>query len=94
MEFGFRKHRSRYQFEFVEVRTDFTEGIGIGIAYLGKVKGFVSTFQQANCDGVLSFCIRPSKLYRFSHPVPSVRISGKEGKGVPAGSFGFDTTAL
>ncbi|XP_002512302.2 uncharacterized protein LOC8288479 [Ricinus communis] len=88
------KHRPPYQFEFVEVLTDFTKDAGIEVACLGKVKGFVSIFQQANCDEVLSFCIRPSELYRFSHRVPSVRMSGKEGEGVPACSFECDTAAL
>ncbi|KAJ9131542.1 hypothetical protein P3X46_035197 [Hevea brasiliensis] len=88
------KHRPPYQFEFVEVVTDFREDVGIGVAYLGKVKGFVSIYQQVDCNGVLSFCIRPSELYRFSHRIPSFRMTGQEGEGVPAGSFELDTAAL
>ncbi|XP_050223372.1 uncharacterized protein LOC126673321 [Mercurialis annua] len=88
------KHRPPYQFEFVEIVTDFSESIGIGVAYLGKVKGFVSIFQQVNCDGVLTFSILPNELYRFSHRVPSVRMSGVERVGVPPGSFELDTAAL
>lgn len=89
-----KKHGPPYQFEFVEVLTDFMVDVGIGVAYLGKVKGFVSVFQQADCGGVLSFCIRPSELYRFSHRIPSCRLTGKEGVGVPARSFELDTAAL
>ncbi|KAF2298582.1 hypothetical protein GH714_024199 [Hevea brasiliensis] len=58
------KHRPPYQFEFVEVVTDFREDVGIGVAYLGKVKGFVSIYQQVDCNGVLSFCIRPSERWK------------------------------
>ncbi|KDP23582.1 hypothetical protein JCGZ_23415 [Jatropha curcas] len=82
------------RFEIVEVLTDFIEDVGIGVAYLGKVKGFVSVFQRADCDDVLKFCIRPNELYRFSHRIPSFRMTGHEGKGVPAGSFELDTAAL
>ncbi|EEF41381.1 protein with unknown function [Ricinus communis] len=86
------KHRPSYQ--FVEVLTDFTKDTGIRVAYLAKVKGFVSIFQQANCDEGLSFFILPRELYRFSHRVPSVKMSGKEGLGVPEGSFECDTASL
>ncbi|KAJ9180176.1 hypothetical protein P3X46_008453 [Hevea brasiliensis] len=87
------KHRPPYQFEFVEILTNFTEDLGIGVSYLDKVKGFVSIYQQANCNGVPSFYIRPSELYRFSHRIPSCRMTGQEG-GVLAGSFELDTAAL
>ncbi|KAF2287933.1 hypothetical protein GH714_003323 [Hevea brasiliensis] len=73
------KHRPPYQFEFVEILTNFTEDLGIGVSYLDKVKGFVSIYQKANCNGVPSFYIRPSELYRFSHRIPSCRMTvGKE----------------
>ncbi|CAK7340833.1 unnamed protein product [Dovyalis caffra] len=88
------KHRPPYTFEFVEVLSDFDENFGIGVAYLHKVQGFVSIFQRAAHDGVIQFCIPPTELYKFSHRIPSFRMSGKEGDGVPAGSFELDPAAL
>jgi curved DNA-binding protein CbpA len=88
------KHRPPYMFEFVEVLSDFDENFGIGVAYLHKVKGFVSIFQRAAHDGVIQFCIPPTELYKFSHRIPSFRMSGKEGEGVPAGSFELDPASL
>ncbi|KAB5556304.1 hypothetical protein DKX38_007213 [Salix brachista] len=88
------KHRPPYRFEFVEVLSDFDENFGIGVAYLQKVKGFVSIFQRAARDRVIQFCIPPTELYKFSHRIPSFRMSGKEGVGVPAGSFELDPASL
>ncbi|KAJ4719560.1 DnaJ domain containing protein [Melia azedarach] len=88
------KHRPPHQYEFVEILTDFNETVGIGVAYLGKVKGFVSLFQQTAQHGVTSFHIAPTELYRFSHRIPSFRMTGKERYGVPAGSYEFDPASL
>ncbi|KAJ6305802.1 hypothetical protein OIU78_021183 [Salix suchowensis] len=88
------KHRPPYRFEFVEVLSDFDENFGIGVAYLQKVKGFVSIFQRAARDRVIQFCIPPTELYKFSHRIPSFRMSGKEGDGVPADSFELDPASL
>ncbi|KAG6773289.1 hypothetical protein POTOM_020554 [Populus tomentosa] len=88
------KHRPPYRFEFVEVLSDFDENFGIGVAYLQKVNGFVSIFRRAARDRVIQFCIPPTELYKFSHRIPSFRMSGKEGDGVPAGSFELDPASL
>ncbi|TXG65758.1 hypothetical protein EZV62_007033 [Acer yangbiense] len=87
-------HQPPYQYEFVEVLTDFTANVGIGVAYLGKVKRFVSVFQRIAKNGVLSFNIAPGELYRFSHRIPSFRMTGKERDGVPEGSFELDPASL
>ncbi|XVF42546.1 hypothetical protein PTKIN_Ptkin01aG0372100 [Pterospermum kingtungense] len=88
------KHKPPYQFDFVEVLTDFDGEIGIGVAYLGKVKGFVSIFQQIERDGVISFQVSSCELYRFSHRIPSFRMTGNEREGVPVGSFELDPASL
>ncbi|KAK1581929.1 hypothetical protein Q3G72_010295 [Acer saccharum] len=88
------KHRPPYEYEFVEVLTDFNENVGIVVAYLGKVKGFVGVFQRIAKNGVLSFNIAPGELYRFSHLIPSFRMTGKERDGVPEGSFELDPASL
>ncbi|OMO90937.1 hypothetical protein CCACVL1_07254 [Corchorus capsularis] len=88
------KHKPPYQFDFVEILKDFDEEMGIGVAHLGKVKGFVSLFQRIEQDGVISFTVSPRELYRFSHRIPSCRMTGKERYGVPVGSFELDPAAL
>ncbi|KAK4849866.1 hypothetical protein QYF36_001524 [Acer negundo] len=88
------EHQPPYQYEFVEVLTDFKSNVGIGVAYLGKVKGFVGVFQRIAKNGVLSFNIAPGELYRFSHRIPSFRMTGKERDGVPEGSFELDPASL
>ncbi|GAY63049.1 hypothetical protein CUMW_222480, partial [Citrus unshiu] len=88
------KHRPPYQYEFVEVLTDFDENVGIGVAYLGKVNGFVSLFKQTAHHGVISFSIAPAHMYKFSHQIPSYKMTGKEREGVPVGSFEFDPASL
>ncbi|KAJ7947397.1 DnaJ domain containing protein [Quillaja saponaria] len=83
-----------YEFEFVEILSDFVEEVGFEVAYLGKVKGFVSLFQQTKQNGILFFHVPPNELYRFSHQVPSFRMTGEEREGVPAASFELDPAAL
>ncbi|KAE8718624.1 Bifunctional 3-dehydroquinate dehydratase/shikimate dehydrogenase isoform 1 [Hibiscus syriacus] len=88
------KHKPPYQYDFVEVLTDFDKEVGIGVAHLGKVKGFVSIFRQTERDGVISFQISSFELYRFAHQVPSFRMTGNEREGIPVGSFELDPAAL
>ncbi|KAE8720955.1 Bifunctional 3-dehydroquinate dehydratase/shikimate dehydrogenase isoform 1 [Hibiscus syriacus] len=88
------KHKPPYDYDFVEVLAGFDEEVGIGVAHLCKVKGFVSIFQQTEHDGVISFHISSCELYRFSHPVPSFRMTGNEREGIPVGSFELDPASL
>ncbi|KAK2640694.1 hypothetical protein Ddye_028489 [Dipteronia dyeriana] len=88
------EHQPPYQYEFVEVLTDFKANVGVGVAYLGKVKGFVGVFQRIARNGVLSFNIAPGELYRFSHRIPCFRMAGRERDGVPKGSFELDPASL
>ncbi|CAK8544717.1 unnamed protein product [Lathyrus sativus] len=85
---------AEYQFEFVEVLSDFDEKDGVKVTYLSKVKGFVCLFQQTVQNGVGLFCVPPNELYRFSHRVPSFMMSGDERKDVPKGSFELDPAGL
>ncbi|KAG7580750.1 hypothetical protein ISN44_As08g005160 [Arabidopsis suecica] len=66
----------------------------IGVAYLGKVEGFVSVYKQAGKHGVVSLMVIPEEMQRFSHRVPSFRLNGNEKEGVPAGSFELDPAAI
>ncbi|KAH1083188.1 hypothetical protein J1N35_022949 [Gossypium stocksii] len=83
-----------YEYDIVEVVTDFDDVIGVKVAYLGKVKGFISIFRQTARYGVISFYVSSRELYRFSHQVPSFRMSGNEREDVPVGSIELDPAAL
>ncbi|KAK1583175.1 hypothetical protein Q3G72_021588 [Acer saccharum] len=88
------EHQPPYQYEFVEVLTYFVANVGIAVAYLGKVKGFVGVFQRIAKNGVLSCNIAPGERYRFSHRIPSFKMTGKKRIGVPEGSFKLDPASL
>ncbi|XP_020205050.1 LOW QUALITY PROTEIN: meiotically up-regulated gene 184 protein-like [Cajanus cajan] len=88
------KEHSEYDLEYVEILSDFVENVGIAVAYLGKVKGFVSLFQKIAKNGVNMFYVLPNELYRFSHRIPSYKMTGNEREGVPIGSFELDPAAL
>ncbi|KAK8539369.1 hypothetical protein V6N13_104390 [Hibiscus sabdariffa] len=84
----------KFEYEFVEILSDAAEGAGIQVAYLTKVKGFVSVFCPMSKNGVVANLIPPSELFRFSHKVPSFVLTGEERQGVPKGSFELDTASL
>lgn len=87
-------HKHPYEYDFVEVLSNFNDENGLGVGFLGKVEGFVSLFRQDAQDGVLQLQIPPSQMLRFSHKVPSFKMTGKEREGVPPGCFELDTAAL
>lgn len=87
-------NHKEFELEIVEVLEDFVEGAGVMVAYLDKVKGFVSLFQQTTREGAGSFKISPKEQFRFSHQIPSFRLSGRKIEGVPEGSFELDPAAL
>ncbi|CAN1196612.1 Truncated FRIGIDA-like protein 1 [Linum perenne] len=88
------KHKPPYSYDLVEILSDFTEQVGVKVAVLSKVEGFVSIFRRGGCDIDISFCVRPTQMLSFSHRVPSSRMTGEEREGVPVGSFELDTAAL
>ncbi|CAG7878350.1 unnamed protein product [Brassica rapa] len=87
-------HELPYKYDFVEIVNDFKEEAGIGAAYLGKVKGFVSLFQREAKNTVCQVQFAPERMLRFSHKVPAVKMTGMEKEGVPPGSYELDPTAL
>ncbi|CAF1939023.1 unnamed protein product [Brassica napus] len=89
-----QQHKPPYRYDLVEVVVGSKDHQGVGVAYLGKVEGFVSVFKHAAQGRVVKLVIRPDEMQRFSHRVPSVRLSGDEKEGVPAGSFELDPAAV
>ncbi|KAL2960089.1 hypothetical protein AAZX31_17G021600 [Glycine max] len=88
------KSHQLYEYEIVEILTDYVEGEGVYVAYMAKLKGFVSLFLRNINEENKSFQIPPQELFRFSHRVPSFKMTGQEGVGVPAGSYELDPGAL
>ncbi|KAJ4882516.1 hypothetical protein Rs2_32609 [Raphanus sativus] len=81
-------HRS-YEYEFVEILSDYADKAGVSVAYLHKAKGYASVFFRSRAD---IFRILPHRLYRFSHSVPSFKLTGTEG--VPKDAYELDQEAL
>ncbi|KGN46188.1 uncharacterized protein LOC101214527 [Cucumis sativus] len=84
----------QYEYEFVEILSEFTEEAGIDVALLAKVKGFSCLFCRMVKVGEKSFQVPAAELFRFSHRVPSFPLTGDEREGVPRGSFELDPAAL
>lgn len=83
-----------FEYQFVQILSDYVEDVGISVAFMDKVKGFVCLFHTTEKHRQNPFKIPPNELYRFSHQIPSVRMTGKEREGVPKGSFELDPAAL
>ncbi|CAL9230811.1 unnamed protein product, partial [Arabidopsis halleri] len=86
-------HR-KFEYEFVEVLSDYADEGGVYVAYLHKAKGFASVFFRMGTGYEGIFRILPHSLYRFSHRVPSFKLTGIEGKGVPKDAYELDKAAL
>ncbi|WMV41923.1 hypothetical protein MTR67_035308 [Solanum verrucosum] len=89
-----KEKHSKYKYEIVEVLSDFVKDVGIKVNYLDKVSGFVSLFQPTSHTKDGSFLVMPNELYKFSHQIPSFRMTGTEKEGVPVGSFELDPASL
>ncbi|PSR85166.1 DnaJ subfamily B member like [Actinidia chinensis var. chinensis] len=86
--------KRKYEFEFVEVLSDYAESVGVSVAYLGKLRGFSCLFCRTTKEGIDSCQIPPNQLFRFSHRVPSFQMRGDEREDVPKGSFELDSACL
>lgn len=83
-----------YEYEIVEVMSDFTEGDAISVIRLVKVQGFVSVFVQAMDNGSSQLNIQMKDILRFSHNIPSYRLKGDEREGIPKGSLELDCASI
>ncbi|XP_026412408.1 uncharacterized protein LOC113308139 [Papaver somniferum] len=80
-------NHTEYEYEFVEVLSDYTSGSGIPVTYLVKL---ICLFKPTKNNGIASVQIPSNEMLRFSHRVPSFRTKGKERKDVPEGYFELD----
>uniref|UniRef100_M4FEF5 DUF3444 domain-containing protein n=2 Tax=Brassica campestris TaxID=3711 RepID=M4FEF5_BRACM len=88
-----KQQKRPYSYDFVQVVSELDSG-GIGVAYLGRVEGFTSVYKLVEQNGVLQMMVTCDEMLRFSHRVPSFKLTGDEKKGVPAGSFELDPAAI
>ncbi|KAH7513264.1 hypothetical protein FEM48_Zijuj12G0178800 [Ziziphus jujuba var. spinosa] len=86
--------KRKYEYEFVEILSEFVEGVGVNVALLEKVKGFECLFCRAVKEGKEKFLVTASELLRFSHRVPSYKMIVDEVEGVPPDSFELDPASL
>ncbi|CAI8590807.1 unnamed protein product [Vicia faba] len=84
----------KYDLEYVEILSDYVEGAGVIVAYLAKLKGYVSLFSRITNGANQPFQISPAELFRFSHRIPSFKMTGQERAGVPEGSYELDPISL
>ncbi|KAF5752236.1 hypothetical protein HS088_TW01G00144 [Tripterygium wilfordii] len=84
----------KYEYEFVEIVSEYIEDSGAYVAYLGKVKGHATLFCRMVKDGTSTFQIPASELFRFAYRVPSFKLTGEEREGVTKGSFELDPASL
>ncbi|KAK1318358.1 hypothetical protein QJS10_CPB04g00766 [Acorus calamus] len=83
----------KYDYEIVEVLSDYSWKEGVTVGHMVKVEGFICLFQRSMSEGA-SFHVPPSEILRFSHPIPSFRLTGQERNDVPAGSLELDPASL
>lgn len=88
----FSHGKREYEYEFVEILSDYVEGVGIYVALLEKVKGFECLFCRMARKEILQ--VPTGELLRFSHSIPSYKMIGDEGEGVPPNSFELDPASL
>ncbi|WMV11862.1 hypothetical protein MTR67_005247 [Solanum verrucosum] len=86
-------HR-KYKYEIVEILSDYAVDVGVLVGYLDKVSRFVSLFQRMRPTEVGTFFVKPNELYKFSHQIPSFKMTGTEREGVPSASFELDPASL
>ncbi|PHU29861.1 hypothetical protein BC332_01954 [Capsicum chinense] len=90
------ERKKKYEYEFVEVLSDYADDIGVHVAYLDKAKGLTCLFHRAAAKlGERDPFLIPAKdMFRFSHRVPSFKMTGMERNDVPEGSFELDPASL
>ncbi|XP_071692538.1 uncharacterized protein [Rutidosis leptorrhynchoides] len=88
------ENHKEYNFEIVEVLSDFDNDNGVLVAFMVKVEGFVSVFQKTSRVRLAEHRIPSNELFRFSHQIPSLKLTGNERADVPVGSFELDTASL
>ncbi|CAH2072417.1 unnamed protein product [Thlaspi arvense] len=83
----------KYNYAFVQILSEYDDGSSAPVGFLHKAKGFSSVFCRFTEEVVRSY-IHRADTERFSHRVPSFKMTGVEAEGVPRGSYELDPAAL
>ncbi|XP_004229298.1 uncharacterized protein [Solanum lycopersicum] len=84
------ERKKKFKYDFVEVLSDFADAIGVHVVKLVKANGFTCLFHRAGHP----FVVPAKEMLRFSHRVPSFKMTGMERNDVPEGSFELDPASL
>ncbi|XP_074292310.1 uncharacterized protein LOC141619186 [Silene latifolia] len=76
-----------FEYDFVEILSDYDKVVGIRVAPLVKLKGYASLFGRKRGNEIH---IKPSELLKFSHMVPSYVTTGNEKIKVQKGFIELD----
>ncbi|WOL17829.1 hypothetical protein Cni_G26622 [Canna indica] len=80
-----------FDYEVVEVLSDFAAETGICVLPLVRIEGSVSLFMETKEK---QYVIPPDEVLRFSHNIPSYRLTGTENEGIPPGCIELDPASL
>lgn len=81
-----------YKYDMVEVLDDYNEDQGVSVAPLLKVAGFKTVYHRhLNPKEVKK--IPREEMFRLSHQVPYIVLTGEEGHNAPKGCFELDPAA-
>ncbi|KAK4388487.1 hypothetical protein Sango_2455300 [Sesamum angolense] len=83
-----------YEFELVEILTDYCCGVGVHVGFLGKIEGFSSIFSRKNSQGMDWGVVLVKERLRFSHRVPSFQMTSNEGLHGIKSFFELDPASL
>ncbi|CAL5075935.1 unnamed protein product [Urochloa decumbens] len=86
-----KDHRP-YDYDVVEITTDFAIGSGTYVIPLVKIKGFVSLFVRSSNEA--PFLIPGGDILRFSHSIPFHRLAQTDKQHIPNGALELDTASL
>lgn len=81
-----------YDYDVVEITSDFATGSGTYVIPLVKIKGFVSLFVRSSNEA--PFLIPGGDMLRFSHSIPFHRLAQTDRQHIPNGALELDTASL
>jgi len=85
----------KFEYEMVEILSNFSEESGLEVAFLTKVDGFKVIFKRQVQHGAERIMhIPPNKILMLSHQVPAYRMTGDEADGVPKDSWELDPASM
>ncbi|KAK4731393.1 hypothetical protein R3W88_024381 [Solanum pinnatisectum] len=79
-----------FNYEFVEILSDYIVAIDVHVAYLDKAKVFTCLFHRVGDP----FLVLAKDTFRFSHRIPSMKMTGMERNDVPEESFKLDPASF